>query len=178
MTKPTKWHPATPQISLGIRPVWSESSLCAQWVGKDSSFLHADSEDSDQTGRMSRLIWVFDGHTWFCHEAAHYCNDRRYSDRQVWANSVHPGSTLFAVQSASYGSIRIWLNHTVQILQQFFPGVLTFKIITVMFMNSANTSFFFFSPHFLLNFVGRGGGGGGGSRNISLPFMDFSDENF
>ena len=36
---------------------WSESSLCAQWVAKDPSFLHADSEDSDQTGRMPRLIW-------------------------------------------------------------------------------------------------------------------------
>ena len=31
MTKPTKWHvrPAKTQISLGIRPVWSESSLSA-----------------------------------------------------------------------------------------------------------------------------------------------------
>ena len=38
-------HPAKTQISLGIRPVWSESSLCAQWVAKDPSFLHADSED-------------------------------------------------------------------------------------------------------------------------------------
>ena len=37
--------------------------LCAQWIGKDSSFLHADSEDSDQTGRMPRLIQVFAGHT-------------------------------------------------------------------------------------------------------------------
>ena len=37
--------PAKTQISLGIRPVWSESSLCAQWVPKDPSFLHADSED-------------------------------------------------------------------------------------------------------------------------------------
>ena len=65
MTKLTKWHvrPAKTQISLGIRPVWSESSLCAQWVAKDPSFLHADSEDSDQTGRMSRLIWVFAGRT-------------------------------------------------------------------------------------------------------------------
>ena len=53
------------QISLGIRPVWTESSLCAQWVAKDPSFLHADSEDSDQTGRMPRLIWVFAGRT--CH---------------------------------------------------------------------------------------------------------------
>ena len=38
-------HPAKTQISLGIRPVWSESSLCAQWVAKDPSFLHADSKD-------------------------------------------------------------------------------------------------------------------------------------
>ena len=67
MTKPTKWHvrPAKTQISLGIHPVWSESSLCALWVAKDPSFLHADSEDSDQTGRMPRLIWVFTGRT--CH---------------------------------------------------------------------------------------------------------------
>ena len=52
-------HPAKTQISLGIRPVWSESSLCTQWVAKDPSFLHADSKDFDQTGRMPRLIWVF-----------------------------------------------------------------------------------------------------------------------
>ena len=57
--------PAKTQISLGIRPVWSESSLCAQWVVKDPSFLHAGSEDSFQTGRMPRLIWVFAGRT--CH---------------------------------------------------------------------------------------------------------------
>ena len=56
-------RPAKTQISLGIRPVWSESSLCAQCVGKDPSFLHADSEDSDQTGRMPRLIWVLAGRT-------------------------------------------------------------------------------------------------------------------
>ena len=51
------------QISLGIRPVWSESSLCAQWLAKAPSFLHADSEDFEQTGRMPRLIWVFAGRT-------------------------------------------------------------------------------------------------------------------
>ena len=67
VTKPTKWHvrPAKTQISLGIRPVWSEPSLCAQLVAKDPSFLDADSGDSDQTGRMPRLIWVFAGRT--CH---------------------------------------------------------------------------------------------------------------
>ena len=74
MTKPTKWHvrPAKTQISLGIRPVWSESSLCAQRLAKDTSFLYADSVDSDQTGRMPRLIWVFAGRTCcrFCHALA------------------------------------------------------------------------------------------------------------
>ena len=52
-------RPAKTQISLGIRPVWSKSSLCAQWVPKDPSFLSLESEDSDQTGWMPRLIWVF-----------------------------------------------------------------------------------------------------------------------
>ena len=52
-------RPAKTQIS----PVWSESSLCAHWVAKDSRFLHAESEDSDQTGQMPRLSWVFAGRT-------------------------------------------------------------------------------------------------------------------
>ena len=57
-------HPAKTQFSMGIRPVWSESSLCAPWVAKDHNFLQANSEDSDQTGQMPRLIWVFAGHTY------------------------------------------------------------------------------------------------------------------
>ena len=67
VTQPTKWHvrPAKTQISLGIRPVWSESLLCVQCVAKGPSFHHADGEDSDQTWRMPRLIWVFTGRT--CH---------------------------------------------------------------------------------------------------------------
>ena len=60
--------PAKTQISLGIRPVCSESSLWAQWVAKDPSFLHADSDDSDQTGWSLR--WVHMPFCWFCHEAA------------------------------------------------------------------------------------------------------------
>ena len=56
-------RPANTQISLGIRPVWSEFSLWAQWVAKEPSFLHEDSEGTDQTGRMPRLIWVFAGRT-------------------------------------------------------------------------------------------------------------------
>ena len=66
MTKPIKcplW-PAKTQISPGTRPVWSEYShfaVLSQWVAEDPVFLHADSEDSDQAGRMHRLICVFDG---------------------------------------------------------------------------------------------------------------------
>ena len=53
-----------------LRSAWAsaqsdKSSLCAYWVAKDRSFLHADSDDSDQTRRMPRLIWVFAGRT--CH---------------------------------------------------------------------------------------------------------------
>ena len=36
---------AKTQVSLGMHPGWSESSLCAQWVAKDRRFLQADSED-------------------------------------------------------------------------------------------------------------------------------------
>ena len=64
MTKPTMWlRPAKTQISLGIRPVWSESSLSA-WRNVGSLATHwVHSEDSDQTGQMPRLIWVFAGRT-------------------------------------------------------------------------------------------------------------------
>ena len=61
MTKPTKCHvrPAKTQISLGIRPVWSESSLSAWKKLGSLATQWAHSEDSDQTGRMPRLNWVF-----------------------------------------------------------------------------------------------------------------------
>ena len=60
-TNKMRVRPAKTQISLGICPVWSESSLCTHWVAMDPRFLHADSEDSDQTGWKPRLIWVFAG---------------------------------------------------------------------------------------------------------------------
>ena len=49
-------RPAKTQISLHIRPVWSESLLCPLWVATNPRFLNADSEDSDQTGWMPRLV--------------------------------------------------------------------------------------------------------------------------
>ena len=67
LTKVYIWATSWQNQQNDICPVWSESSLCTQWVAKDLSFLHADSEDSDQTGRMPRMIWGFTGRT--CHFA-------------------------------------------------------------------------------------------------------------
>ena len=54
----TQWRPRSAWASTQS----DQSSLCAQKDVKDPMFLHADSKDSDQTGRMPRLIWVFPGH--------------------------------------------------------------------------------------------------------------------
>ena len=56
-----------------------------------------------------------------------YRNDPKYLDKQVLANSVDPdhttleeavwlGSTLFAIQSVSFGQVTACQNHIVQIL--------------------------------------------------------------
>ena len=56
-------RPAKTQISLGFRPFWSESLLSA-WRKLGSLATHwAHSEDSNQTGQMPTLIWVFAGRT-------------------------------------------------------------------------------------------------------------------
>ena len=64
ITKPTKWLCAQRRL----RSAWAsahsdQSSLCTQWVSKDPSNLHVDSENTDQNRRMPRLIWVFAGTT-------------------------------------------------------------------------------------------------------------------
>ena len=89
VTKPVKWHmrPAKTQISLDIRPVWSASSLCAQWLAKNLSFLHADSEDSDQNGRMPRLTWVFAGRT--CHFVGFVTMRLKFHCKEVCILNIH-----------------------------------------------------------------------------------------
>ena len=54
MTKPAKWYvrPLETQISLGVRPVWSESLLSTWWSTGSSATHWAHWEDSDQTGQM------------------------------------------------------------------------------------------------------------------------------
>ena len=76
MTKPTRWVCSQRRL----RSAWAsaQSSLCAHLVAKDPRFLHADREDSDQTGRIKTLIrpgWSessLGAHSfcWFCHIVA------------------------------------------------------------------------------------------------------------
>ena len=93
-------RPAKTQISLGISPVWSESSL-STWRNLEPLATHwVHSEDSDQTGRMPRLIWVFTGCT--CHFVSFvmrrliisvFCLTIMLLSWQMFANSVDPDQT-------------------------------------------------------------------------------------
>ena len=98
MTKPTKLLCVQRRLgsawasAQSISPVWSASSLRAQWVAKGPSFLHADSEDSDQTGWMPRLIclhWAHMPFCCFCHEAIHFTEDfgtcKASQSTMIWA---------------------------------------------------------------------------------------------
>ena len=82
-----------------LRSAWSESSLWAQWVTKDPSFLHANSEDwSDWGDAQANLSirWAHMRFCWFCHtlvffilwyslqnELALYTDERRYATQKI-----------------------------------------------------------------------------------------------
>ena len=72
--------------------------MCAQCVGKDPSFLHADSENSDQTGRMPRLILVFAGRT--CHFAGYVMR------RLIYQNTFFLSFFLYICISLNYAVIK------------------------------------------------------------------------
>ena len=108
MTKPTKWVCAQRRL----RSAQSHQSLRCTWIAKDPSLLHADSEDSDQTGRCqgwSESSLGAHSFCWFCHVAAHlsqllrlwHLSDRRPASAQsrqslrcshTWSMEVDKGS--------------------------------------------------------------------------------------
>ena len=82
--KPRRYEPH--RDKMADRPVWSESSLSA-WRKLGSLVTHwAYSEDSDQTGWLPRLIWVFAIRTKKAWVLSHPMNAQRWlwSD---WANA-------------------------------------------------------------------------------------------
>ena len=84
-------RPANTQISLGIRPVWSESLLCINWVAKEPSFLYADSEDSICQGWSESSLGA-QSLCWFCHVAAQTDTNLNNADRM--ANSIDTDQTV------------------------------------------------------------------------------------
>ena len=76
-----------------------QSSQCTQWVAEDPSCFYVDSEDSDQTGRMPRLIWVFAGRT--CHFDGFVMRRHNYDAGAVWFDGWGWGLTSFSIYAAS-----------------------------------------------------------------------------
>ena len=74
MTQPRKWLCAQRRLGSAWASAQSDqSSLCTQWIAKDPSFLHADSEDwSDWVDAQADLShhWAHMPFCWFCHEVA------------------------------------------------------------------------------------------------------------
>ena len=80
-------HETRPTIRH-MRPGWSESSLCAQWVAKGPMFLHAEARtlirlDGCPEADLS-LRWAHMPFYWFCHEAAHISNDASSRKGVIW----------------------------------------------------------------------------------------------
>ena len=118
MTKPTKWHvrPAKTQISLGLCPVWSESLLSAWRKLRSLATNWAHSIDSDQTGRMPRLIWVFAGRTVILLVLS-------------WGGSYDYYSSFWDVQKF-LGSLRYFYRSSLKSLHLMY-----FDLYTKMFLN-------------------------------------------
>ena len=66
-------HDKTNKMTWAASEDWDQpghqSSVCPQWVAKDPSFLHVDSQGSDQSDPS--LCWAHRSFCWFWHEAAH-----------------------------------------------------------------------------------------------------------
>ena len=77
-------HPTKTQITMRMRTVCSDTSLCVPWLVKDQRHICAASEDSDQTERMCIPIFVF---------ALRTCNTVGFPlSRSIW--QFHCCSTL------------------------------------------------------------------------------------
>ena len=113
---------AKTQISLGIRPVWAESSLSTgRNIGSVTTHW-THSEDSDQTGRMPRLIWVFAGAvillvlSWGgSHEGGQWSNGRRFPFFSVdllqsLACSLDVARYLFSKSNSDFFSLSLSLS--------------------------------------------------------------------
>ena len=98
--KPNKMsvRPAKTQISLVIRPVWSESSLCAQWVDKDQYVFIRTAKTLIGLGECpdwSESSLGAHSFCWFCHVAAHFVfrdahgRSKSRERKTIWSGHSH-----------------------------------------------------------------------------------------
>ena len=111
MIKPTKWplHPANIQISLGICPVWSESSLCA-WRNIGSSATHcAHCQDFDQTGWLV-LSWGGSPYLFLWTYPARIAQDPRQSTAMTlaWNEKYHKIPKIPHTKNICCNHAKIW----------------------------------------------------------------------
>ena len=104
MTNPTKWVCAQRRLRLTWASAQSDQSLRSLSAWRKLGSLHvathwAHSEDSDQTGRMPRLIWIFAGHTLILlvlscrgsnHKAAQITSSTTMNQDQAIASDPNP----------------------------------------------------------------------------------------
>ena len=117
MTKPIKWHvrSAKTQISLGICPVWSESSLSAWRKLGSLASPWAHSEDwsdwADAQADLS-LRWAHSHFVGFIMRRLIFWQTgmgKQCRSRSDWIEgAVWSGSTLVAILSASFGCPTLW----------------------------------------------------------------------
>ena len=120
-------HLAKTQISLGIHPVWSESSLLAQWAAEDQSFLHADSEDGSDWVDAQADLSLCCAHMpvcWFCHQVAHlgfgiWCFEiiQFIFSLTLERNAIHKQNLAFSLGKCGF--------YDYQCLTSIFPNLLT-----------------------------------------------------
>ena len=112
-------RPAKTQISLGIRPVWSESSLSARRKLGSLATPWAHSEDSDQTGRMPRLIWVFAGRPFIllvlsCRGSDNDIHYERYETKKEQTKTrkpvLSPNEVITMIKMTIHSRATTWQN--------------------------------------------------------------------
>ena len=136
-------HPANTQISLGIRPVWSESSMSASRKLGSLATHWAHSEDSDQSQRMPRG-WSESSlgtHSfcWFCHVAAQTVNAMS-GLKLVFGVIVE---NIGFLETLRKGNILKWIIFNLKKFQEVFFFFLFFHLFFHLFSSSFFFHFFF-----------------------------------
>ena len=147
-------RPAKIQTSLRVRAVWPESYLGAVRVARTPLILHTDREGSDQTARMRRLIWVFDGRlcqfvTWTGYRLIRLCPISNLEDWFCLLFASNPpgrsGTVCNFVNNLRAGTILLECNCLAR------GRKLLFKCWSLLFW--AQWVFFFLSLFFLILFT-------------------------